>query len=60
MSDLSMEFFYDSLGSPKWTVIVYVEHVEQFRVQGDTWEGILEDLTYSVPLHLRDQLSLTW
>lgn len=60
MADFSMEFFYDSLGSPKWTVIIYMEQVEQFRVQGDTWEGILEDLTYSVPLHLRDQLSLTW
>jgi hypothetical protein len=49
-----MEFFFDSHLDPMWTVIVYANRSEAFRVQGNDWEGLMEDLTHSVPGHLSD------
>lgn len=60
MADLTMEFFYDDWHDPRWTVIVYANGAESFRIQGHNWDGILEDLTHQVPGHLQDVLSVTW
>ena len=60
MSDLSMEFFFDSHLDPQWTVIVYAQQSEAFRVEGNSWEALMEDLLSSTPSHLSDLLSVTW
>lgn len=60
MSDVSMEFFFDSHLDPMWTVIVYAQQSEAFRVQGNDWEGLMEDLAHSVPSNLSDLLSVAW
>jgi hypothetical protein len=58
--DLHMEFFYDSHATDKWTVIVYANDDAQFTLTGDTWDGIMEDLTYKTKFELDEVLSVTW
>jgi hypothetical protein len=60
MSNLSMEFFYDSHAADKWTVTVYAKDEVVFNLVGDTWEGIMEDLTYKTKWELEGVLPVTW
>jgi hypothetical protein len=60
MSDIVMEFYYMSDRADKWEVIVTAEGEEQFRLQHDNWEGLLEDLTYKTKWELEGVLAVTW
>jgi hypothetical protein len=55
-----MEFFYDSHAADKWKVIVYARDEVVFELLGDTWEGIMEDLTYKTKWELEGDLAVTW
>ena len=55
--DLVLEFFYDSALDEKWHVTVSVDGEEQFQLSGNTWEGIIEDLRWKVPMELSEVMS---
>lgn len=59
MPDITMEFFYDSNADPKWTVLVYQNRQFAFQVEGNDFEGVMEDLLNGARLNL-EELAVAW